>query len=802
MSSGLASAWMQMLASRNAQSFGKADPIFGLDYSFYFFHLPWYQSLIGFAIGLCFLTLILCGAAYAIFQGLAAASGAHVAGAKVGRHLGFLGGLTLLGLGLETYLARFELLITDGPQFTGAGYAGMVTLQAQGLLAVVLCLAGLGVIVFGLRGAMKPIGFLVAGSVLLFVIGMGFAPALVQKLHVDPDKVRVEAPFAAYAIEGTRYAFGLNAIDAKNVSVSDEPTPAETAASKVTLDNMRLWDPEVLRQSAEGVQGLKPYYMFDDMDVDRYTINGEQRLMMLSARNIRLGGLNPQANAWINTRLQYTHGYGVAMAEVNQATRMGQPNFVIQDMPLRTPSDLPVTEPRLYFSDYNGREAEYALVDTNQAEFDYPNANGGETHRWKSSSGIHVAPFWTRLAYSYVLNDFNLLISSNVQSSTRLLMHRDVRERAQKLYPFLQFDKDPYVVILDGRLIWLLDGYTTSAYSPYSQHEAWDDHTAVNYVRNPVKVVVDAYTGETNAYVVDPNEPILKTYRQIWPRMFKDLSEAPKGLREHFRYPEEMFMLQARTLTQYHVTDPSQFLTNQDAWEMPFNRGLQGTREALQAYYVLMALPGEKKPNFMLILPFTPSQKDNMSGWLAAYCDPENYGNLVLYKFTKGALVPGPAQMESIFNQDKVIADINRQLSNEQSKIIVGNLLVVPIGGSVMYVEPLFLQSRTEGIQPIPELKKVILALKGKVVVGDTYEEALQKLFGGPPTQVAPVQGNDQRSSPPTQTSQPAAEALQFFNEADQALRAGDFAKYGELQKKLKQRLEDLVGAKTSPAKR
>lgn len=796
--SGLAANWMEMLASGHAKIFGKTDPLFGLDYSFFVFKLPWYEAILGFALGLCILTFIICAISYAIFQGLAAASGAQLASRKIWRHLGVLGGVSLLILGAQVWLERYDLAFADGTQFTGAGYATMVTLNAQALLAVLLGLGGLIVVLNGLRGrsAVAPIASVLIVNFGVFILGLGVAPSLVQRFKVEPDKVRIESPFASRAIDATRFGFGLEGIDAKNVSVSDEPTSGELDASKVTLDNMRLWDPQVLRQSAEGIQGLKPYYTFDDVDVDRYTLDGQKRLVMLAARNIRIGGLNPQASAWINTRLQYTHGYGVVMAEVNEATRMGQPSFVIQDMPLRTPPDLPVNEPRLYFSDYNGREAEYALVDTNTAEFDYPNANGGETHRWTSSRGIHVAPFWTRLAFSYVLSDFNLLISGNIQSSTRLLMHRDVRDRAQKLYPFLQFDGDPYVVILEGRIYWILDGYTSSANVPYSQHEV-SQGRLVNYVRNPVKVVVDAYTGETTGYVVDPEEPILKTYREVWPALFKDLSDAPKGMREHFRYPEEMFMLQAHTLTQYHVTDPTQFLTNQDAWEMPFNRGLKGDRDALQAYYVLMALPGEKRENFMLILPFTPSQKDNMSGWLAAYCDPENYGKLVLYKFTKGALVPGPAQMESIFNQDKVIADINRQLSNDQSSIIVGNLLVVPIGGSVMYVEPLFLQSRTQGIQPIPELKKVILALKGKVVVGDTYEEARQKLFGG---SLAPPPQTDTGAPPPVTVpgvpATKASEALKLFDQADQALRSGDFAKYGELQKQLKQVLKDLVEAK------
>ncbi|MBI3722156.1 MAG: UPF0182 family protein, partial [Fimbriimonas ginsengisoli] len=450
------------------------------------------------------------------------------------------------------------------------------------------------------------------------------------------------------------------------------------------------------------------------------------------------------------------------------------PTFMTRDIPVRTIPELAIDRPQIYFSDFRGLrgepEDEYALVDTDVKEFDYPTEEGSNTHRWAGLGGIPVGTPWLRLLYSAALKDGNLLISGNITSRSRLLMHRGVLDRAQLLYPFLKFDPDPYIVILGGKLVWVLDGYTMTDMIPYSHIEEGAER--LNYARNPAKVTIDAYTGEPHAYAIQPDEPILAAYRSIYPGLVSDASELPAGLEAHFRYPEQLLMLQARQLTQYHVTDPGAFLANNDAWDLPLNRGMSGNMEPLEAYYVQMRLPDEPREGFMLILPFTPRQRNNMNGWLAAHCDPGDYGKLVLYRFTKGTNVPGPAQMESNFSQNAEIANINRQLTNDQSQIIVGNLLVVPIGQSVMYVEPMFLASRTVGIAPIPQLKKVILALKDKVVVGESYAEALAKLFPAataPAPQQAPPQpsaGKGFQAGPPKAPAVPsgaAAEALKLF---------------------------------------
>jgi len=347
--------------------------------------------------------------------------------------------------------------------------------------------------------------------------------------------------------------------------------------------------------------------------------------VMLSPRDINLDGLSQNARTWVNERLQYTHGFGVAMSSVNSATPDGQPTFLIKDIPPTTPPDLPLSEPRVYYSNFrdaNGAIDEYSLVDSNQAEFDYPAQDTQQTNRWQGQGGIPIGGFFRRLALSIILGDGNLLVSGNITASSRLLMHRSILDRCQRLYRFLKFDSDPYIVLLGGKIYWLADGYTTTDQIPYSDL-ADDDGNRLNYIRNSVKVVIDAYSGETTAYAIDPGEPILKTYRSIYPGLIHDLGEIPDGFREHFRYPEDMFRLQSAQLTQYHVLDPVAFLTNNDAWELPSEKGLSGARSPLAPYYVLMTLPGESTDGFVLMLPFTPRQKPNMSGWLAAHCDPD-----------------------------------------------------------------------------------------------------------------------------------------------------------------------------------
>jgi len=791
--------WMLLAVASHATTFGMRDPLFNLDDGFYVFTLPWLDAVAGALLGLCMLTLAISVGIRSLYWALARPSGARIPGKFLDTSLVVLIGITVLTWGGNMWLWRYGYTVSDNPLMTGAGYSDSLRAQFTTITCYVLAAS------FLLWIASRRL-WVLAIPVAFWAVMVVIVPSFVQNFVVNPDWANKEAPFAQRAMDATRFGYGLQSIRAQEFPGADKPTPQEVVDSKVTLDNMRLWDPTVLNQALESIQGLRSYFTFDDVDVDRYTIGGQKRMVMIAARNLQLEGLSQESQRWMNTHLQYTHGYGVTMTQVNESDEMGKPVFIASDIPQKSPADIPIPQPRIYYSDFGDRDPGYVFVHTKTDETDYVTDDGKtQTSRWEGSGGIPVGSLGTKLLFSSVLGDNNLLISPDIADGAKLLMHRDVRDRVALLYPFFQFDQDPYIVALNGHLIWVLDGYVTSDAVPYSQLSDWRD-ARVNYIRNPLKVTVDAYTGEVEGYVIDPTEPITQTYRKILPGLFKDVSEAPAGLREHFRYPEEMFRLQAGTLTRYHVQDPRQFLTNVDAWDIPFNRGLSGDRTQLDPYYVLMKVPAEQRAAFMLILPFTPRQKDNMSGWLAAECDPDEYGKLILYDFSKGTAVNGPAQEESQFIQDKTIADLNRQLNNDQSKIVVGNLLVMPLGNSVMYVEPLFLQDITAGSRPIPELKKVILALKGtEPVVADSYQEALADLFGAaqPGTGQIVSTASGAPNAPVTGTTEQrdAAAALQIMDQAEGALKSGDFATYGAKLKQLKEKLEAIAGQSNPPKK-
>ena len=804
--SSFAGEWQKWLVSRSAVSFGKNDPLFGLDLGFFVFKLPWYLSIVSFLLSLAIVTTVLTIAVYVGLQMLAMLAKVELGRPQIRWHVSILIAAVCFTLGAQLWLQCYEFGTINSAQFTGAGYAAMTELAAQKFLAVA-CLI-VGILTLTTVRAKVPYRIAIGGGVALgaiYLIGLITVPGIIQRVVVEPDKISKEAPYAKRAIDMTRFGLDLDRIEVKDTHVTDSPTKAELATAKTTLDNMRLWSPDIIRHSFEGSQGFRPYYSFNDVDLDRYTINGNPTMVMVSPRDIRLDGLNESARSWVNMRLQYTHGFGLVMSPVNRSSSNGQPSFLVRDIPTNSTGGPKVDEPRIYFSDYRspdiGDDDQYALVDTKVDEFDFLTEDKAVTHRWTGGRGIPVGGLFARVAFALVLGDGNLLVSGNITSQSRLLMHRSVLTRASKLYPFLKFDADPYIVVHNGRLIWILDGYTTTDRIPYSEMVE-DGNARLNYIRNSVKVTIDAYSGDTNAYAIQGDEPILKAYRSIYKGLVKDFSEFPKGLEAHLRYPEDLLRLQALALRQYHVEDTTSFLNNGDAWDIPFQRGTNGYKEMMRPYYVQMRLPTEPKEGFMQILPFTPRQKGNMAGWLAAMCDPGDYGRLILYKYTRGTLVPGPELMESNFNQNEAISNLNKLLSNDQSQIRVGNLLVIPVGQSVMYVEPLFLQSRTTGLQTIPELRKVILALKDKIVVGDTYQQALDRLFGDetPTTTTIPQTGD---TKPPTTSpgvvnvdAAKVKEALGILDQAEQALKNGDFAKYGELQKQARERLRALLQSK------
>jgi uncharacterized membrane protein (UPF0182 family) len=803
---GFSSEWMTWQLARNGQPFGIEDPTFGRDLGFFVFTLPWLTALANFAFSVSFIGLLVTFGIYFGLEFLATLGRIEVSKPFVRLHLSLLGAAVVISWAARLWLGRYEIGYVDNPLFTGGGFAEQQRLGLQAILALLLVVVAAVLLLNSRVGKPWILSAWAAGIWAgLYAAGMWAYPFIVQKFYVEPNKINVESPFAERAMAMTRYGFGLDRIQERESSAEPLPTAQELAMSRPTLEKMRLWDPGVLRQTIEPIQSLRPYYQFHDVDVDRYVLNGEQRPVMLSPRDIELGGLLPQSRTWVNEKLYYTHGYGVVMAAVNAATAEGRPQFLIRDFPPKTPAELPIEHPQLYFSDLRDELGDTAdlvsIVATEAEEFDYPSQEDAVKTRWASPRGVLVGGILPRIAYSVLNGDGNLLISSNITPKSRILYRRNVLERARLVYPFLKFDDDPYIVVHEGRVVWILDGYTATKRLPYSAILG-EGGAALNYIRNSVKITLDAYTGEMNAYAMEPDEPLLKAFRKIYPKLVKDRSQVPAALAAHFRYPEDMFLLQAAVLTQYHVKTPNSFLNNDDAWDLPIQRGSAGETSRMDPYYVQIQLPGQKQDRFYLILPMTPRQKGNMAGWLAAGCDPEDYGKVWLYRFPKTSNTPGPSQMDASFNQDREIANLNKLLNSEQSELVQGNLLVVPIGKSVLYVKPLFLRSKTRGVAPIPELKKVILATAdNRIVVADTYAQAFARLLGEGAT---PVQAEPPGGMQPAQPAPEGAEAgsardkagireaLELARQADAALRAGDFGKYGELQKRLRQKLEEL----------
>jgi uncharacterized membrane protein (UPF0182 family) len=794
------------LLASHPQKFGILDPTYGLDIGFFVFTLPWYRALANFVCALLILTTVTTIGVYAGLQVMAALAKVELGRPAVRKHIHILLALTILAYAFQLYLSTYEAGFVANQQFTGAGLSDSVAISIQKILAVAAVLLGVITLVNGWVG--KAFRWPISGGIAFFVlyaVGVGMVPAAIQRFFVDSNRLEREAPYAKKAIEMTRFAYGLDKIQVKAQNPTDQPTPAEVTESKATLDNMRLWDPTVLQNCLEVLQGIRPYYRFYDVDVDRYTLDGKETLLMLSPRQMNLAGLLPNAQNWTSERLLYTHGYGVAVSRVDQSTGDGEPVLLDDDIPQKSIPALQVGEPRIYFGDQhddsNQLIDDYAIVNTTQKEFDYPTSDSDVQTRWSGDRGIPVGSLLGRLLFSVVLGDVNVLTSSSIGPESRLLLHRNIVERATRLYPFLKFDSDPYIVIRNGKICWILDGYTESNMVPYSAFSDFGPNT-VNYVRNSVKVVVDAYTGELTAYSVDDSEPILKAWREIYPNLIQPQSAMPTDLAAHLRYPEDLLSLQSDELCFYHVENPSVFLGNGDIWSIAKQRGLRGDREPIQPFYVEMKLPDSPKAEFVQILPFSPNGRPTMTGWLAAHCDPGTYGNLTLYRLNQSNPIPGPEQIEGSFSTTPEIANINKQFQNQNSSIVVGNLLVIPIGNSFMYAESLFLKSNTQDLQSVPRLTKVILAVKGRTpVVKDTYREALASLFGTQPEVPTPptVGSNSVQPTPPPPTGTSVVrmnqvrQVLGDLDKADAALKQGDFAGYGALEKKARSELKTLT---------
>jgi hypothetical protein len=757
------------------------DPIFGKPLNFFLFTLPALQLILSWLLTL---SVITCVAAllFAVIAGGARAIDKRRAfiAPSPWRGLSLAAAPLLLLLAANVYLARFQSALEHHTIFDGITYTD-AHVMLHGLLVVCAALI-LGAAILVVNSVRRPDGRVLAAAVapaaLCYVL-LGIVSWYVGNFVVKPNELVREEPYIAHNIEMTRQAFGLDQFSQREFPAETTVDAADPAHNQSTLQNIRLWDWHALQDTLRQVQEIRTYYDFPDIDIDRYFINGTLREVMLGTRELNVDKLPESSRNWINEKLVYTHGYGITMNPVNGFTTEGLPNFLLSNMPVQsTVPGLNVTRPEIYFGELTDTDV---YVKTKQQEFDYPQGATNSVTSYQGDGGIVIGGFLNRLVIAFDRDDLGKLpFSDDVTSQSRLLMRRNVRERVATLAPFLTFDQDPYIVLGDdGKLSWVMDAFTTSDSYPYSTHYDLDGNS-INYMRNSVKVVIDAYNGTTTFYVFDSQDPLLATYRRIFPSLFKDAAMMPADLRRHVRYPEKLFKLQAEVYGLYHMTSPEVFFNREDLWTVATETGSdsngQQVMQPMEPNFVLMKLPGETDDEFVEILPFTPANRNNLIGWIAGRCDGVHYGTSVVYDFPKTKLVDGPQQIESRIDQN---AQLSGQLTlwNQQgSHVLRGSLLVIPSGKALLYAEPIYLQAQQS---PMPELRLVVLALQDRLAYGPTFEAALASLFGGETPGIAATEAEQPQAHGPSaapNSTQPAADLNGLIADAGK-----DFADYQRL---------------------
>jgi hypothetical protein len=804
-----AGAWLVFARALNGVSFGASDPVFHHDLGFYVFTLPaWRYAYTFFFVSLV-LTLIATVVAHLILGGISekprpgtraeedASRARRLAGAARGltrtfpltvadgttAHLSaLLGALFLLGA-VGYVLDAWDLLYSTAGAVFGAAYTDVhVRLPVMRFLSVLVIALGAGLLYNAVRGRRThwlPLAVGVwLGTVILL---LGVVPALWQALVVNPNELARETPYIGAEIAATRAAYDLDAVAVTPYSLRGDLTAAKLRVNKVTIRNVRLWDPDVLLRSYSQLQELRPYYAFTTVCVDRYQVDGVYTQTMLAPRELRIEGLPPQARTWVNEHITYTHGYGVTLSAVNQVASGGSPDFLVQDVPVvSSAASLTITQPRIY---YGLLGTDYVLVRTKNPEFDYPGRSGDVYTTYAGTGGIPISSWLTRIAFTVYYADLKFLTTTAITSRSRVIIYDDIRARLETAAPFLRYDGDPYMVIAGGDLYWIADAYTTTDRIPYSRPNG-----DLNYLRNAVKVVVDAYDGSMAFYVFDAHDPLLRAYERIFPGMFKPAASMPAALREHVRYPQDLYRTQAEMWATYHVTDVSLLYNKGDQWEIPGNVEISGSGP-MSAYYMIMRLPGRTREEFVLILPFVPNGRPNMIAWLGAQSDPPDYGKAVTFRFPSGQNVYGPAQVEAAINQDPTISAQRTLWGQQGSTVIFGNLLTVPIGQSMLYVQPLYIQSRTTHL---PQIQRIVVFYRSpsatprlpsgqqqNVVMAPTLGEALGLVFGGAVSRTPPSTGGGQGGPQSALVERLIARANTQYAAAQAALRAGDLTAFG-----------------------
>jgi uncharacterized membrane protein (UPF0182 family) len=790
LSGGAGSQWPTLALFQHAAPTGVTDPVLGQDISFYLLTLPFLHSVVNWSLGLGFMGVLVTAALYAWrgdtfdlnFSPLAIA------------HLSAALAAFALAIAAWIWLGRYDLLYAhNSGTVWGAAYT-----DVNARLPLLTFEAGAGIVLVGalianvwIRRLWVPaaaVGIWVA----MVVLGQAY-PAIVQGFLVTPNQQSYELPYIQRQIAGTRAAYGLSNVGVQNFT-GDQPITAQAVQSDaVTINNLRLWDFAPLQDTYEQQQTIRTYYTFNDIDIDRYTIGSQYQSVEISAREMNFAKLPQSAQNWINQHLAYTHGYGVAASPVNAVVGEGLPDYVIGNLP--PTGSIPITQPAIYFGELSNSN-DYVIAPTSTKEFDFPQGAQDVFTNYKGTHGVSLQGI-NRALWSLKISDFNLLVSSQLTPQSEILYRRNIVTRVSEIAPFLSLDGDPYIVLVNGRLYWIIDAYTTGATYPYAQTSSFQGND-INYIRNSVKVVVDAYEGTVSFYVVDPKDPIINAYAATFPSMFMPIDAMPAALRAHIRVPVDLFDVQVNIYATYHITDPKVFFAREDVWAIPTASSSPGAAGAqVSPYYVLFRLPGEQNPEFLLIMPFTPLGKDNMVSWLAARSDGTNYGQYVAYILPKDKVIFGPQQVANRINENPAVSRDFTLFHQAGSQVQQGNLLVVPIGDSFLYFEPIYL--RASQTSSLPELKKVILADQNTVVYTDTLQQAIDQLVGSATGVPPPV------NTPPStftaaqvaQIESLVAQANQHYQAAYVALKAGDLATYAsEMQQVgiLLQKLQALTG--------
>ncbi len=768
--------WEDFLLFKNSLSIGTNDPLLAKDIGFYLFRLPFIETLNGFASFTLLLTMIAVAGNYFLRGGIFIVGRLISVDSKVKKHIGILAGFVILNIGFGFYLDTFRLMFSEHGAFFGAGYSDIHSkLFFYRILIFITPLAGIVFTAGILRGSRRLTFFPPVLVLSVYIIGIMIYPSVLQKFKVAPNELALETPFIEQNIKFTRLGYNLDKIEVRPFDVDYNLSGKDIEKNDATIKNIRLWDHSPLLRTYSQLQQIRTYYKFADVDNDRYTLNGEYMQVMLAPRELSYNDL--PSKTWINERLIFTHGNGLTLGPVSRISSEGLPEFMVKDIPPVSQVDLTVTRPEIYYGELSNN---YVIAKTKVPEFSYPTSEGNVYTTYEGSGGVRLDSLFKRALFSMKFKTEKILLSSDISGESKILYYRNILDRVRTVAPFLLFDQDPYLIVKkDGRLVWIADAYTVSNRMPYSKPM----ERRFNYIRNSVKVVIDAYNGSMDFYVSDPSDILIKVYSKIFPDIFKSLKEMPDELRQHIRYPHRLLQIQASMFAAYHMTDPKVFYNKENLWEVPAFGEI-----FMEPYYTIMKLPDEKKEEYILLLPYTPAKRDNLAAWLAARCDEPNYGKLLIYTFPRDRLIFGPKQVDARINQDSYISQQLTLWGQHGSEVIRGSLLVIPIERSLLYVQPLYLAASDK--VGLPELRRVIAAYENDVVMEENLDLALQRLFG---TKTIVGKSDITAEDVKSTTSELAKEAMRVFERAIELQRQGNWAGYGDEIKKLEQLLKRIA---------